>query len=101
MDEERITLEVTITQAQALVDAANCVADVFEGNVEALVEIWLPKSGPDQGAANQMGLDVARHAQDVAAILRVGIDGARKRNPELQDLLHRAKMFRKYHGDEL
>lgn len=96
MDDIKITL--TYAQADALVLAACCFADCAEGNLASVLDTWMPTHGPDQGAANEMQIHEARLALEGADVLRPELDSARKRDPEIQDALHRLKMFRKRLG---
>jgi hypothetical protein len=93
---ERITITIDADVADAIVHAANCFSDCCEGNIESVMETWMPHDGPDQGAANAMLLEQSHLAQEGAQILREELDGVHKRDPQVQMVLHHLKMFRKY-----
>jgi hypothetical protein len=56
----------------------------------------MPSNGPDTGMGDAYLLEVAECAQVIADQLRPQVDGAYKRNPRFQDMLHAFKMYRKY-----
>jgi hypothetical protein len=93
-----ITITLTYDQAQALVDAANCLADATEGNLAALTEVWLPHRhlDPDYAEADRWAHEQGVLAQAAAALLRPELDSALARDPRSQDLLHNLKMYRKH-----
>lgn len=93
---QRITVEMTIAQAEAVVDAINCAALAAQGELDSLFDCFVPKDGPDMDAANRMLLDAVERADEVADVIRPEIEGVYKRNPRVQDLLHHVKMMRKY-----
>jgi hypothetical protein len=79
---ETIKVEMTIEQAEAVVNAINCLHYAAEGDEENVRYAYL--------------LEVAECAQVIADQLRPQVDGAYKRNPRFQDMLHAFKMYRKY-----
>jgi hypothetical protein len=93
---EQITITVSLEQAEAMIDAATCLATAADGNLSDLLHAFTPDSAPDSAASNHYKLEQARHALEGVAELRAGVAGAYKRDPELQDMLHAFKMRRKY-----
>lgn len=93
---ETIIIRLTVDQAEAVIDACNCASVAADGDVEGLRGAFMPSDAPEMGSANAMIARTAERAQEVAAMLRPEVEDSYKRNPEVQELLHRFKMARKY-----
>jgi hypothetical protein len=96
---EKVTVTLTLEQAEALVDAATCLAVAADRDIADLISIYTPARGPETAASDRYKVNQANLAQSGAQLLRKELDGVYARDPELQDLLHRFKMHRKYEGD--
>lgn len=96
--ETTITVTLPASQARALIDAANCLADCAENNLSNVLEAWMPTAGPDQRSANAYLLEMAEAAQAGAAVLRGPTEQAEISSPEGQaalELLERMRQGRK------
>jgi hypothetical protein len=93
---ELITITVPLEQAEALVDATNCLSLAAEGKLDILNEAYAPENSPDSGPADAWRLRQAELASEAAHMMRPQIDDAYKRNPDVQEFLHRMKMHRKH-----
>lgn len=96
---EQITITVSLEQAEALIEAATCMGIAADGNLKDLLSAFTPDTEPDSGEANRYRLEQARLAFEATTQLRVEVDHAYKRDPQLQDMLHALKMRRKYGAD--
>lgn len=89
---EMVRLELTPAQAEALTDAANCLSAAAEGDLALIMNVYMPEATPLSGAADRFRLTLARHAQDVAQMVRAQLDDINKRDPDLQEAMHAFKM---------
>lgn len=96
---EQITITVSLEQAEAVVDAVTCMTLAAEGDVRALTEAFTPDPAAVDTSQNRPYLDEkSALAGQVADMLAPEIIGAYRRDPGMQDFLHRMKMLRKYGG---
>jgi hypothetical protein len=80
-----------------VVDAINCFSDCCEGNRRAVEEMWL--LADDQTLTGGTFRHIARRLQaEVAEALRKEDASLIAADIELQDMLHRHKMWMKYGG---
>lgn len=93
---EQITITISLEQAEAIVDAANCMDLAAEEKLSDICRAYMPEGTTVSQAKDDYVRKVSELAQEVADMLRPEIDGANRRDPELQDVIHRVKMFRKY-----
>jgi hypothetical protein len=96
---EQITITISVDQAEAVIDAINAMELLAEDKLPDIMSAYVPKKGPDDGASDRHLLLLAGLAQEVADMLRPEVEGAMRRDPEAQDIIHRIKMFRKYNGE--
>lgn len=96
MKPETVTITIPLEQAEALVSAATCLSVAASGDIATLVSVYTPEKTTAAREADHYRDYIASLAIMAAAVLRVAIDAADKRNPELQDFLHRVKMYRKH-----
>lgn len=94
---EQITITVSLEQAEATIDAANCLDVAARGQVAEFHQAYVPSDGPDAAEANRYLLAMSRRAQEVAEMLRPEVKEAYKRDPLHQQMLHALKMYRKRH----
>lgn len=92
---DQITITVSLAQAEALVEAANCTSLAAEGDLRSLIKCFTPAGITIAREADRMIVGQAELAQEVARMLHHEIDNAYKRDPEMQSFLHRFKMLRK------
>jgi hypothetical protein len=93
--DELITITVPLEQAEALVDATNCLSVAAEGDTE-LLKVYMPEGTPEAKESDRYRRHEAELAQTAAQVLHRKIDDAYKRNPEVQEMWHLFKMWRKY-----
>jgi hypothetical protein len=90
-----IRLYVPEDVASTLVDAINCYHACAHGRRDEVEEAWLLED--DQTATGGTFINAAdRLDASVGEALRREMKHLHATDPELQDLLHRAKMARKY-----
>lgn len=94
---EQITITVSLEQAEALIDAANCLDTAARGNVAELHQAYVSSDGPDMAEANRYLLVMGRRAQEAAYMLRSEVNKIYKSDPIHQQMIHALKMYRKRH----
>lgn len=82
-----------------VIDAINCISACFEGNRQEVEEIWFIED--DKALTGGTYLAISEELQDLATKLKGIWDDSVKRDPEIQDMLHRYKMWRKYGDGEI
>jgi hypothetical protein len=93
---EQITITITIRQAEAIVDAANCAKVCAGGELTELFGTWIPKGEPDTVEADRYIRAQADIAREVVDLLEPEIEDAYKRDPDFQQAMHALKMMRKH-----
>ena len=89
------TVEIPDELLGAVVDAINCYTDCAKGERATVEEIWLLQD--DKKETGGTFIHIAERLQnEVGDLLRTEEDNAHKRDPTLQEFLHRAKMMRKH-----
>jgi hypothetical protein len=93
---EQITITLSLRQAEAIVDAANCAAVCADGELTELFGTWIPKGEPDTEEADRHIREHAACAREVADMLEPEVEDAYKRDPTFQQAMHTLKMLRKH-----
>lgn len=95
---EQITVTLTLGQAEAVLDAVTCMTLAAEGDVCMLTAAFMPHPSVVDSSDNRLTYlsGMVALAGEVADMLGPEIISAYRRDPELQDFLHRVKMLRKY-----
>lgn len=92
---ERLTVVLTLEQAEALIDAATCLAVAADNDIADLINVYTPQRGAETTEADRYKTDQANIALSAAQLLRKLVDDVYKRDPAHQDFLHRLKINRR------